>query len=177
MTESHPPVPVESITSRIFLIRGQKVMLDSDLAELYGVKTERLIQQVHRNPARFPEKFAFRLTQEEFSNLTLQFARSRSWGGRRTLPYVFTEHGAVMLSSVLRTDQAVRMSILVVEAFVQLREILSTHKELAHKLEELERKVGIHDQTIVQLIEAIRQLMEPPEEIRKQIGFTTGKDE
>ena len=146
-------------------------MLDSDLAELYGVKTERLIQQVHRNTARFPEKFAFRLNHEEFSNLTLQFARSRSWGGRRTLPYVFTEHGAVMLSSVLRTDQAVRMSILVVEAFVQLREMLSTHKELAHKLEELERKVGIHDQTIIQLIEAIRQLMEPPADDKKSIGF------
>ncbi len=105
-------------------------MIDSDLAELYGVKTERLIQQVNCNSARFPEKFAFRLIHEEFSNLTLQFARSRSWGGRRTLPYVFTEHGAVRLSSVLRVDQAVRMSILVVEAFVRLREILSSHKEL-----------------------------------------------
>ena len=151
-------------------------MIDSDLAGLYGVKTERLIQQVNRNSARFPEKFAFRLTHEEFSNLTLQFARSRSWGDRRTLPYVFTEHGAVMLSSVLRTDQAVRMSILVVEAFVQLREILSSHKELAHKLEELERKVGIHDQTIVQLIEAIRQLMEPPAKKRNPIGFTTDEE-
>lgn len=172
MPNSHPPVPVESISSRIFLVRGQKVMLDSDLAELYGVKTERLIQQVHRNIARFPEKFAFRLTHEEFSDLTLQSARSRSWGGRRTIPYVFTEHGAVMLSSVLRTEQAVRMSILVVEAFVQLREALSTHKELAHKLEELERKVGIHDEAIVGLIEAIRQLMEPPVREKKSIGFT-----
>ena len=98
-------------------------MLDSDLAELYGVKTERLIQQVNRNSARFPEKFAFRLTQEEFSSLTLQFARSRSWGGRRTLPhYVFTEHGAVMLSSVLRTDQEVFMSILVVKAIRNIME-------------------------------------------------------
>ena len=176
MPESLPPIPVESITSRIFLIRGQKVMLDSDLAELYGVKTERLIQQVNRNSARFPEKFSFRLTHEEFSNLTLQFARSRSWGGRRTLPYVFTEHGAVMLSSVLRTDQAVRMSILVVEAFVQLREILSSHKELAHKLEELERRVGTHDQVIVDLVEAIRQLMEPPAEKRNPIGFTTDEE-
>ncbi|MHB1606743.1 MAG: ORF6N domain-containing protein [Leptospirales bacterium] len=126
MAESHPPVPVGSITSRIFIIRGQKVMLDSDLAELYGVKTERLIQQVLRNPARFPEKFAFRLTQDEFSNLTLQFARSRSWGGRRTLPYVFTEHGAVMLSSVLKTLQAVQMSILVVEAFIHPLRALET---------------------------------------------------
>ncbi|BAM06510.1 ORF6N domain-containing protein [Leptospirillum ferrooxidans] len=101
MPKSDSLVPIETITSRIFLIRGQKVMIDSDLAGLYGVKTERLFQQVNRNSARFPEKFAFRLTHEEFSNLTLQFARSRSWGGRRTLPYVFTEHGAVMLSSVL----------------------------------------------------------------------------
>ncbi|EAY57744.1 MAG: conserved protein of unknown function [Leptospirillum rubarum] len=175
MPESFPPVPVESITSRIFFIRGQKVMLDSDLAELYGVKTERLIQQVHRNLARFPEKFAFRLTQDEFSNLTLQFARSRSWGGRRTLPYVFTEHGAVMLSSVLRTEQAVQMSILVVEAFVQLREMLSIHKDLAHKIEELERKLGVHDEAIIGLFEAIRQLMEPPAEKRNQIGFTADK--
>ncbi|MCL5286274.1 MAG: ORF6N domain-containing protein [Nitrospirae bacterium] len=152
-------------------------MLDSDLAELYGVKTERLIQQVHRNPARFPEKFAFRLTREEFSNLTLQFARSRSWGGRRTLPYVFTEHGAVMLSSVLRTDQAVRMSILVVEAFVYLREILSTHRELARKIEELEGKLGVHDEAIIGLFEAIRQLMESPEEKRKPIGFISDKEE
>ena len=175
MPESLPSLPVESITSRIFLVRGQKVMLDSDLAELYGVKTERLIQQVNRNSARFPEKFALRLTQEEFSNLTLQFARSRSWGGRRTLPYVFTEHGAVMLSSVLRTEQAVRMSILVVEAFVQLREMLSSHKKLAHKIEELERKLGVHDEAIIGLFEAIKQLMEPPMEQRNQIGFTTDK--
>ena len=151
-------------------------MLDSDLAELSGVKTERLIPQVNRSSARFPEKFAFRLTQDDFSNLTLQFARSRSWGGRRTLPYGFTEHGEVMRSSVLRRDQSVRMSILVVEAFVQLREILSSHKELAHKLEELERRVGTHDQVIVDLVEAIRQLMEPPAEKRNPIGFTTNEE-
>lgn len=149
MPESHSPVPVESITSRIFLIRGQKVMLDCDLAELYGVKTERLIQQVHRNPARFPEKFAFRLTQEEFSILTLQFARSRPWGGRRTPPIRI--HGTWRSHAVERPENRTGRPDVDprVEAFVQLREILSTHKELAHKLEELERKVGVHNQTIV----------------------------
>lgn len=171
MPESIPPIPVDSITSRIFLVRGQKVMLDSDLAELYGVSTSRLNEQVRRNIERFPNDFMFLLTDSEFSSLKSQIATS-SWGGRRKLPLVFTEQGVSMLSSVLHSEQAVQVNIAIMRAFVQLREMLSTHKELAHKLEELERKVGIHDQTIVQLIEAIRQLMEPPAEKRKQIGFT-----
>ncbi len=174
MAESPPPIPVESITSRIFLVRGQKVMLDSDLAELYGVSTSRLNEQVRRNIDRFPNDFMFQLTDSEFSNLKSQIATS-SWGGRRKLPLVFTEQGVSMLSSVLHSEQAVQVNIAIMRAFVQLREMLSTHKELAHKLEELERKVGIHDQTIVQLIEAIRQLMEPSAEKRRQIGFTTDK--
>ena len=174
MSGSFPPVPVESITSRILLVRGQKVMLDSDLADLYGVSTSRLNEQVRRNIDRFPNDFMFQLTDSEFSNLKSQIATS-SWGGRRKLPLVFTEQGVSMLSSVLHSDQAVQVNIAIMRAFVQLREMLSTHKELAHKLEELERKVGIHDQTIVQLIEAIRQLMEPSAEKRRQIGFTTDK--
>ena len=166
-----PPIPIESVTSRIFLIRGQKVMLDSDLAELYGVTTSALNQAVKRNTDRFPPDFMFQMTDPEFSNLKSQFVTS-SWGGRRKLPLVFTEQGVSMLSSVLHSERAIQVNIAIMRAFVQIREMLSTHKELAYKLEKLERKVGIHDQTIVQLIEAIRQLMEPPAEKRKKIGFT-----
>ncbi|MGL3710912.1 ORF6N domain-containing protein [Leptospirillum ferriphilum] len=171
MPKSDSLIPVESITSRIFLIRGQKVMLDSDLAELYGVTTSALNQAVKRNTDRFPPDFMFQMTDPEFSNLKSQFVTS-SWGGRRKLPLVFTEQGVSMLSSVLHSERAIQVNIAIMRAFVQIREMLSTHKELAYKLEELERKVGIHDQTIVQLIEAIRQLMEPPAEKRKKIGFT-----
>ncbi len=171
MPKSDSLIPVESITSRIFLIRGQKVMLDSDLAELYGVTTSALNQAVKRNTDRFPPDFMFQMTDPEFSNLKSQFVTS-SWGGRRKLPLVFTEQGVSMLSSVLHSERAIQVNIAIMRAFVQIREMLSTHKELAYKLEKLERKVGIHDQTIVQLIEAIRQLMEPPAEKRKKIGFT-----
>ena len=170
MSGFFPSVPVESITSRIFLVRGQKIMLDSDLAELYGVSTSRLNEQVRRNIDRFPNDFMFQLTDSEFSNLKSQIATS-SWGGRRKLPLVFTEQGVSMLSSVLHSEQAVQVNIAIMRAFVQLREMLSAHKELAHKLSELERKVGIHDQTIVQLIEAIRNIMETPVRETKPIGF------
>ena len=175
MPKSDSLIPVESITSRIFLIRGQKVMLDSDLAELYGVTTSALNQAVKRNTDRFPPDFMFQMTDPEFSNLKSQFVTS-SWGGRRKLPLVFTEQGVSMLSSVLHSERAIQVNIAIMRAFVQIREMLSTHKELAYKLEELERKVGIHDQTIVQLIEAIRQLMEPPAKKRNPIGFTTNEE-
>jgi len=175
MAESLPPIPVESIASRIFLVRGQKVMLDSDLAELYGVTTSALNQAVRRNIDRFPSDFMFQMTDSEFSNLKSQFVTS-SWGGRRKLPLVFTEQGVSMLSSVLNSERAIQVNIAIMRAFVRIREMLSTHKELAFKLEELERKVGIHDQTIVQLIEAIRQLMELPAEKRNPIGFTTNEE-
>ncbi len=155
MAESLPPIPVESIASRIFLVRGQKVMLDSDLAELYGVTTSALNQAVRRNIDRFPSDFMFQMTDSEFSNLKSQFVTS-SWGGRRKLLLVFTEQGVSMLSSVLNSERAIQVNIAIMRAFVRIREMLSTHKELAFKLEELERKAGIHDQTIVQLIEAIR---------------------
>ncbi len=171
MSKSDSIVSAESITSRIFLVRGHKVMLDSDLAELYEVSTSRLNEQVRRNIDRFPKDFMFQMKESEYANLKSQIATS-SWGGRRKLPLVFTEQGVSMLSSVLHSERAIRVNIAIMRAFVQVREMLSTHKELAHKLEELERKVGIHDQTIVQLIEAIRQLMEPPAKKRKQIGFT-----
>jgi hypothetical protein len=130
-------------------------MLDSDLAELYGVTTSALNQAVRRNIDRFPSDFMFQMTDSEFSNLKSQFVTS-SWGGRRKLLLVFTEQGVSMLSSVLNSERAIQVNIAIMRAFVRIREMLSTHKELAFKLEELERKAGIHDQTIVQLIEAIR---------------------
>ncbi|MDI6736573.1 MAG: ORF6N domain-containing protein [bacterium] len=162
----------EVIEKKIYLIRGQKVMLDSDLAKIYGVTTTRLNQQVNRNQDRFPEDFMFQLTKEEFESLILQFATSKKGrGGRRKLPYVFTEHGAIMLASVLNSVIAVRASIQVVRAFVHLREILSTHKELAYKLNELEGKIEKHDTQIQTIFEAIRQLMIPPEKPKRRIGF------
>ncbi|HEX5412805.1 MAG TPA: ORF6N domain-containing protein [Terriglobia bacterium] len=162
----------EEIETRILLIRGHKVMLDTDLAELYRVQTFRLNEQVKRNRNRFPPDFMFQLTREEAKPLTSQFARSKPGsGGRRTLPYAFTEHGAVMLASVLNSPVAVEASIQVVRAFVRLREILATHKELANKLAQLESRIEAHDEGITALFEAIRQLMEPPDKPERRIGF------
>jgi len=179
---------VGRIEESIFLVRGQKVILDADLAVLYGVQTRVLNQAVKRNIARFPEDFMFRLTTGEADSLKSQFVTSRpqetaSWrsqfatskggrGGRRYLPYAFTEHGAIMAASVLNSERAVKASIYVVRAFVKLREMLAAHKELALKLAELESRVQGHDEQIVALVEAIRQLMEPlPEPPRKRFGF------
>ncbi len=142
-------------------------MLDADLATLYDVSTGRLNQQVSRNKGRFPADFMFQLTAAEAANLKSQFATSSSWGGRRKLPFVFTEHGAVMLASVLRTSTAVRTSIQVVRAFVQLRQLLESNAELARKLDELEAK---YDGQFRVVFEAIRELM-TPKEPRRQIGF------
>ncbi|EQD24485.1 MAG: hypothetical protein D084_Lepto4C00430G0011 [Leptospirillum sp. Group IV 'UBA BS'] len=173
MPESLSPISIESIVSRIFLIRGQKVMLDSDLASLFGVPTKRFNEQIKRNNSRFPSDFMFQLAQEEFDSLKSQIATSNTGrGGRRYLPFVFTEHGAIMAATVLNSPLAVEMSVFVVRAFVKLREMLSTHKEVARKIEELERKLADHDEAIIGLFEAIRQLMGPPLENRKQIGFT-----
>ena len=132
-------VTTETIELKILLIRGQKVMLDADLAELYGVETRRLNEQVSRNSERFPVDFMFQLTPQEFSNLKSQFATS-SWGGRRKLPYVFTEHGAIMAASVLNSQRAIEISVHVVRAFVHLRDLVSSNKELSAKLDQLERK-------------------------------------
>jgi len=165
--------PIRRIEDLIFLVRGQRVMLDSDLALVYGVTTSRLNEQVRRNAARFPESFAFRLTEEEFARLMSQFATSnKGRGGRRKLPWVFTEHGALQLANVLRSKTAVQASIRVVQAFVAMREQLAAHKELAAKLAELERRIAGHDEAIRDLFETIRQLIEPPlPEKRREIGF------
>jgi hypothetical protein len=165
------PVPVESIERRIYFIRGQKVMLDADLAELYQVPTKRLNEQVRRNRLRFPEDFAFQLTADETANLRSQFATS-SWGGRRTPPRVFTEHGVAMLSSVLNSDRAVQMSILIIRAFVKMRELLASHKNLAARVEKLEASHQHHASVINLLAEEIDDLKRPPAEpAKRRIGF------
>jgi hypothetical protein len=160
-------VTIEHIEQWIFLIRGKKVMLDFHLAELYGVETKALKRAVRRNQERFPEDFCFELTGEELENLRYQFGTS-SWGGQRYVPYVFTEQGVAMLSSVLRSKRAVQVNIDIMRAFVRLREILAAHKELAGKLDELEKK---YDKQFAIVFDAIRQLMQPPEKPKKQIGF------
>jgi phage regulator Rha-like protein len=166
------PIPIEQIQQLIFLIRGKKVMLDSDLAKLYGVSTKRLNEQVKRNRDRFPEDFMFQVNSTEANNLRSQFATSKEGrGGRRYLPFAFTEHGAIMLASVLNTPRAIEVSVFVVRAFVRLREILATHRTLANKLAELEGKIETHDEAIRSLVSAIRQLMAPKEGQRKKIGF------
>jgi hypothetical protein len=181
MAEQKSMIPVERIERSILLIRGHKVMLDADLARLYGVETKALNRAVKRNLSRFPEDFMFQVTVEEFenlkchigtSNLKSQFAISGSgWGGRRHPPYAFTEQGVAMLSSVLRSKRAVRVNIEIMRAFVRLRQILSSHKDLARKLEELERRTGAHDQQIQAVFQAIRQLMAPPEPKKRKMGF------
>ncbi len=148
-------VSEKTIEQKIFLIRGQKVMLDKDLAELYGVATKNLNKAVTRNMKRFLGDFMFRLTKEETENLRFQFGTS-SWGGRRYLPFAFTEQGVAMLSSVLKSERAIDVNIAIMRAFVKIREFLATHKELAAKLGELETKVGRHDQEIKLIFEAIR---------------------
>ena len=158
----------EVIQHQIYLIRGHKVMLSSDLAELYGVESRTLVQAVKRNKERFPEDFMFQLSWKEHENLKSQFVTS-SWGGiRRAAPYAFTEQGVAMLSSVLRSRQAIEVNIAVMRAFVKLRELLSTHKELAKNLEQLEARVSRHDKEIRAIFEVIRRLMAPP---TRAIGY------
>ena len=165
-------VTVEAIQKRIFLLRGQKVMLDVDLAQLYGVTSGRLNEAVKRNRDRFPIDFMFQLTKPEFENLKSHIAISSSgWGGRRHPPFAFTEQGVAMLSSVLKSRRAVQVNITIMRTFVQLRELAATHKELATKLTELERKVAGHDGHIRSLFEAIRQLMNEPTSPDRRIGF------
>jgi len=175
------PVPTEIIAERIVIVRDQKVILDSDLAALYGVETRRLNEQVRRNRARFPEDFIFELTAEEFANLKSQFATS-SWGGRRKLPLAFTEHGAIMAATVLNTPRAVEVSVYVVRAFVRLRELVTSHRDLAKRLDELEHTTEAlamqHESfsrntknQLKQVFDALRELMTPPDPPKRPIGF------
>ena len=167
MTSKELPIPVERIESAILLIRGEKVLLDKDLALLYGVSTSVLNKAVTRNIDRFPPDFLFHLTKREFSELKFHFGTS-SWGGTRKLPRASTEQGVAMLSSVLNSERAIEVNIAIMRAFVKLRRMLASNDELARKLEELEKK---YDEQFRVVFEAIRQLMTPPERERKKIGF------
>lgn len=160
---------VEPVEQLIRVIRGERVIVDADLAGLYGVSTRRLNEQVKRNADRFPQDFAFLLTRQEFTNLMSQFATSRStYGGRRKLPLVFTEHGAIMAANVLNSKRAVVTSVHVVRAFVRMRQLVNSNVDLVTKLNELERK---YDEQFKVVFTAIRQLMAPSEPQRKVIGF------
>jgi len=153
----------ELVATKILFVRGRKVILDRDLAEMYGVKTKELNQAVQRNLERFPDDFMYQLTREEVANLKSQFVTS-SWGGTRKLPRVFTEQGVAMLSGLLNSKRAIQVNIAIMRAFVELRELLLTHKELAEKLEELERKYQLHETDIQAIFEVIKKLLEPPQE-------------
>ena len=167
----NPALPREVVEHKIYLIKGQRVMLDKDLAELYEVSTKRLNEQVRRNISRFPADFMFQLTKDESSSLRSQFVTLKRGGHRKYLPYVFTEQGVAMLSSVINSERAIQVNIAIMRAFVKLRQILSTNKELAGKLKELEHKVEKHDTEIHAIFEAIRQLMAPPDKPKRRIGF------
>jgi hypothetical protein len=167
-------VPEKRIIRVIMVIRGEKVMLDSDLAALYGVQTRRLNEQVRRNIDKFPDDFMFQLTKEEYDNLKSQNATSRSdWGGRRKLPLVFTEHGALQAANVLNSEQANRMSVYIVRAFIRLREMALANDKLSGKINELEKRISDHDHILIDLIHEIRQLVkEPgPKGKKRSIGF------
>lgn len=161
-------VSLETIERRILTIRGQKVMLDADLADIYGVVTKRLNEQVRRNYDRFPKDFMFQLTKEEKDEVVANCDHLKKLKFSPTLPYAFTEHGAVMLATVLNTPIAVQTSILVVRAFIKLREMIISHKELARKIDEMEKK---YDAQFKVVFEAIRQLMSPPQKPIRKIGF------
>ncbi len=167
-------VPAASIELSIRLIRGQKVLLDQDLASLYGVSVKQLNQQVRRNIDRFPEDFMFRLDAEEGANLRSQFVTSSSWGGRRYQPMAFTEQGVAMLSSVLRSPRAVQVNVEIMRAFVRLRRMLESNAELSRKLDALERK---YDGQFRAVFEAIRELMTPARKPGKRIGFRVPESE
>jgi hypothetical protein len=177
MIANNPLSPnVEQVSGRILTVRGLKVILDSDLAALYGVTTKSFNQQVRRNSSRFPADFMFQLSGEDADNLRSQIVTSRSsHGGRRYLPHVFTEHGAIMAASILNSQAAIEMSVFVVRAFVELRRALASHQELTQRLNELEErieaKLSTHDRAIAELFSAIRNLMSSPERRGRPIGF------
>jgi hypothetical protein len=165
-------IPTESLMSKILVIRNQKVILDRDLAILYGVETRALKQAVNRNAKRFPSDFMFRLNKKEIGKMVSQnVIPSKSYFGGAN-PMAFTEQGVAMLSSVLKSERAIEVNILIMRAFVKLREIISTHKKVAEKLKELENKFKDHDDQITQIIQVINQLITPPDPPKKKIGFT-----
>ena len=173
MAESIQSIVVaeEAIISKIYLIRGQKVMIDRDLAELYGVETKRLKEQVNRNLNRFPAHFMFELTQEENENLRSQNATLTHGAHSKYLPYAFTEHGVLMLSNVLKSGRAVEMSIKIIDVFVKLREMLLTHKDILLKLEQFEKQAMQNSEDIQMIFTALKELLDPPQDPRPRIGF------
>lgn len=174
LTKNSLPVSIQLIERKIYLIRGQKVMIDVDLAELYGVATRQLNQQVTRNKKRFPEDFMFQLTRDEAESLRSQFVISnRGRGGRRYLPYVFTEQGVAMLSSVLSSEQAIEVNIAIMRAFVRLRQMLETNEELNRKFSAVIKKLSTHDKYFKIVFDELKKLTEKPPSSRRQIGFKT----
>jgi hypothetical protein len=171
MAEGKSLLVTANIEAKILLIRGQRGMLDADLAELYGVPTKVLNQAVKRNADRFPEDFMFQLTAAEKTEVVTNCDHLAKLKYSPSLPYAFTEHGALMLGNVLKSDRAVEVSLMVVRTFVHLRELVSGHKELAQKLNQLERKVGAHDRAIAEIVAAIRQLTMPEPRKKRSIGF------
>jgi len=167
-------IPEKRILKIIMVIRGENVILDADLAKLYGVETRRLNEQVRRNIEKFPDDFMFQLTKEEFTNLKSQFATSSSgWGGRRKLPFVFTEHGSLQAANVLNSLQANKMSVFIVRTFVRLREMALTNEKLSRKFNQLENRVSDHDEILIELVREIRKLIDAPKPKgkRRSIGF------
>lgn len=177
-TPNIEPLSIGEVAQRIMVIRGQRVLLDVDLARFYGETTKRFNQQVNRNKARFPDDFMFQLTDEEFANLRLQFATSSSGhGGRRYAPLAFTEHGAIMASMVLSSPRATALSVHIVRAFIELRGLVSTHKDLASKVNALERKVSVHERNIAELVDSMTELLAtPPAPTKRPIGFVVPED-
>jgi hypothetical protein len=174
---SKSSVPVTFLERRIYLIRGNKVMIDTDLAQLYGVPTHRLNEAVKRNRSRFPSDFMFQLNKKEAESLTSQFAISKKGrGGRRTLPYVFTEHGVAMLSSVLNSERAVQVNIVIMRAFVRLRQMLESNEELNRKFTAVIRKLAMHDKYFTVVFDELKKLRAQPTPTRRRIGFATEND-
>ena len=169
-------IPDEVVMNKIYLIRNHKVMLDDDLAELYQVETRRLNEQVKRNIDRFPEDFMFQLTKAEWENLKSQNATS-SWGGRRKIPSAFTEHGVLMLSSVLNSDRAIQVNIQIMRIYAKLRGMLMTNKDILLKLEKLETKVSNHDENFKVVFKYLKELLSPPAEPMRKIGFKHVKED
>jgi hypothetical protein len=173
----------KEIEDKIYLVRGLKVMLDSDLADMYGVSTKRLNEQVKRNKGRFPKDFMFQLTTKEWTNLRSQIATSSEWGGRRILPYVFSEHGVLMLSSVLNSRQAIAVNIQIMRIFTKIREMLVTNKDVVLKREQIERKMmkqdellNRHEEEIQVIFDALKQLLTSPGQERKPVGYRRSND-
>jgi len=167
----------ETVVSRIYIVRNQRVMPDSDLAELYGVPTRVFNQAVKRNIDRFPADFMFQLTDTEHDSLRSRIVTSNQRGGCRYLPYAFTEHGAIMAATILNSQRAIEMRVFIVRAFIQLRDLLSSHKQLSSSLDDLERKLASHDRDITMIVNAISNLITPPSQKKRQIGFAVDEEE